>query len=210
MSYATESIEKYLADAAADQPAPGGGSVSALAGALAASMGEMAANFTLGRKKFEDVQQEVANCRRRLTLCRRQLLILMDADVTAYSAVSAAYGMPKETGAEKAARDGAVQAALREAASVPLNTMRQCGAVTETAARLVKIANPNLLTDLAVSAILAKASCAAARINVEINLQHIKDDPFTGAVRAEMDGLTQTVARCQEEVTRTVQARLAK
>ena len=88
----------YLEDAASKKPAPGGGSVSALAGALAAAMGEMVANFTAGRKKYADVEGEVRAILAGLTECRADLLELMDADVTAYGAVNAAYSMPRVGG----------------------------------------------------------------------------------------------------------------
>ncbi len=209
MGYVTETLERYLSDAASDKPAPGGGSVSALVGALAASMSEMAANFTVGKKKFEDVQQDVANCLRRLRLCRRRLLVLVDADVEAYRAVSAAYGLAKATDEEKATRQRAVQATLIEAMRVPLNLMRQCGAVAETAACLVRIANPNLLTDVGVSAILAEAACAAARLNVEVNLKYIHDKAVAGEIRPELDEISQQTVRCRQEVSGAVHEHLS-
>ena len=94
MPYANATLADYLSDAASDKPAPGGGSVSALAGALAASMGEMASNFTVGKRKFQDVEEEVTQCREQLEIARRKLLALVDADVEAYGALSQAYGLP--------------------------------------------------------------------------------------------------------------------
>ena len=119
----------YLEDAASKKPAPGGGSVSALAGALAAAMGEMVANFTAGRKKYADVEAEVRAVLARLTECRADLLELMDADVVAYGAVDAAYSMPAETDAQRAARKLATDKALRAAMQAPLRTMRRCAQV---------------------------------------------------------------------------------
>jgi formiminotetrahydrofolate cyclodeaminase len=98
--YRDGKLETYLEDAAAKKPAPGGGSVSALAGALAASMSEMVANFTVGRKKYADVEDEVQAILADLAGCRDALLGLMDADVEAYGSVNAAYSMPRETDGE--------------------------------------------------------------------------------------------------------------
>ena len=210
MGYAAGKIADYLADAASDKPAPGGGSVSALAGALAASMGEMAANFTTGRKKFKDVQPEISQSLERLTACRAKLLALMDADVGVYQDVSVAYGMPKGTEQESAARAEAIQNALQEAMKVPLSVMLQCAVVSEIAACLVRIANPNLITDVGVSAILAEAACAAAALNVEVNLKFIKDPAVAQRVRPEIAEIIQKTAECRGAVERAVHHHLSR
>ena len=209
MGYVAGTLENYVTDAASNKPAPGGGSVSALTGALASSMSEMAANFTVGKKRFTKVQDEVANCLSRLEACRRSLLRLVDVDVEAYGAVGAAYGMPKDTDEQKAARAEAVQKGLKEAMEVPLSVMRQCRLVAVTAAALVKIANPNLITDVGVSAILAEAACAAARFNVDVNLKYITDTSVSGGLRPELDEIEQTTTRCRGEVCSAVQGYLS-
>ena len=209
MGYPAEPLEKYLTDAASSLPAPGGGSVSALAGALAASMGEMAANFTVGKKKFKDVEPEVSDCLQRLEGCRGRLMGLMEADIEAYGALSAAYKMARGTDAEKTARDEAIQAALRDAMKVPLNIMRQCRTIAQTSARLVETANPNLITDVGVSAILAEAACAAARLNVEVNLKWIRDRDLVREVQPELEQVTAELRRCREEVSQRVRENLS-
>ena len=209
MSYRTEPLDRYVADAAAGEPTPGGGSVSAFAGALAAAMGEMAANFTTGRKKFADAQNEVQVCLAELCAAREELVQLMQQDVDAYASVSAAYAMPRQTDRQKTARKEAVQDALKGAMDVPLEAMRQCARVGLAAANLVQIANPNLITDVGVSAILAEAACAAARLNVEINLKYIRDEELVRQVRPEIDRLTQQTKKCRQEVAGRVYEHLA-
>ena len=198
----------YLEDAASKKPAPGGGSVSALAGALAAAMGEMVANFTAGRKKFADVEGEVRQVLAGLTECRADLLELMDADVIAYGAVDAAYSMPAEDDAQKAARKDAVGKALRGAMQVPLRVMRRCGQVGAAAERIARIGNANLITDAGVSAILAEAACAAARLNVEVNLKLLDDAGLRRSTVVEMDELTAQTRAAREAVARAVAAHL--
>jgi formiminotetrahydrofolate cyclodeaminase len=210
MAYAAESLETYLADAASNKPAPGGGSVSALVGALAGAMSEMAANFTVGKKKYEAVQPQIRACLARLEACRRDLLSLVDADVRCYSAVAQAYALPNATPQEQAARAAAIQDALKGAMDVPLRVVRQCCAVARTAAELVSIANRNLLTDVGVSALLARAACEAARLNVEVNLKFIKDELLVGRVRQEVDQASHTVAACCTQVVDAVAAYLAQ
>ncbi|MDP6438899.1 MAG: cyclodeaminase/cyclohydrolase family protein [Candidatus Brocadiia bacterium] len=210
MAYAQESLETYLADAASNKPAPGGGSISALTGALAASMSEMAANFTAGKKKYEPVQAQVQQCLEHLQTARQELLALVDADVEAYEAVGRAYGMAKDTPDAKAARAEAIQAALGSAMEIPLRVVRQCRGVALEAAELVGIANPNLITDVGVSAILARAACEAARLNVEVNLKYIKDEQLVARARPEVDEAVETCARCCRDITRAVGEHLSK
>jgi len=209
MSYLSGKLEQYVSDAAARKPAPGGGSVSGLAGALAAAMGEMAANFTVGNEKFASVEHEVNAALQELAECRKKLLSLMEADITAYEAVSAAYKMPRKSPEAKAARTEAIQQALKEAMKVPLNIMRQCARVADISVRLADIANPNLITDVGVSAILAEAACAAARLNVEINLKSLKDRALVEDAVREIEELTEKTQRLRGEVARKVQDHLA-
>jgi formiminotetrahydrofolate cyclodeaminase len=205
MNYTDCKIKRYLADAAADKPAPGGGSVSALTGALASSMSEMAANFTVGKEKYADVEDRVRNALKRLELSRGELLTLMDSDVAAYTAVNEAYAMPSESEEEKQQRDEAIQSALKEAMMVPLNIMRQCAKVAEAAANLVEIANRNLLTDVGVSGILAEAACSAARLNVDINVKYLKDQELIDEVTPQADQFIETTRSCRQKIEAAMQ-----
>ena len=206
--YREGSLLTYLEDAASKKPAPGGGSVSALAGALAAAMGEMVANFPAGRKKFAAVEGDVRQVLASLTECRADLLELMDADVIAYGAVDAAYSMPAEGDAQMAVRKEAVAEALRGAMQVPLRVMRRCGQVSAAAERMARIGNANLITDAGVSAILAEAACAAARLNVEVNLKLLEDTGLRRDTAREMDELTAQTRAAREAVLRAVAAHL--
>ena len=207
--YRQGGIEEYVSDAAANKPAPGGGSISALAGALAAAMSEMSANFTTGKKKYADVEDRIQELLVGLAGCRDALLDLVDKDVQAYGGVDVAYGMPRETDEEKAARKAAIGAALRGAMQAPLAVMRECGKVAGMAGRLVDIGNRNLITDVGVSAILAEAACAAARLNVEVNLKFIKDEQLTAETAAEMDALTGAATAARDAVSAKVADYLA-
>ncbi|NQT50533.1 cyclodeaminase/cyclohydrolase family protein [bacterium] len=192
--YRTRPIEAYLADAAAGIPAPGGGSASALAGALGATMACMAANFTVGKKKYRDVEPEVRGLLEQCDAGVKALAEHMDLDVAAYSTVSAAYGMPKATDDEKAARTQAIQAALRVALATPRAVVRQCLALIRLLGRLVEIANTNLISDVGVAAILLEAALRGAKMNVEINLAWLKDEAFVAETRAEMDAAAREAA----------------
>ena len=209
MSYISSDVREYLSDAASGQSTPGGGSVSALVGALAASMSEMAGNFTTGKEKYANVESEVNRLLSDLKRRRQKLLTLVDADVEAYGEVDKAYAMPKETEEEKADRTTALQVALGEAMKVPLNVMRQCAEISKTSVRLAEIGNPNLITDVGVSAILADAACAAARLNVEINLKYIKSPETVGKTREEVDKLAEETSGARSQVSEKVSKHLS-
>jgi len=206
--YRNGSLRKYLDDAAAGIPAPGGGSVSALAGALATTMGSMAANFTVGKKKFLDVELRVKSVLARLDREREMLLELMDQDVEAYGVVSSAYSMPRETSEEKAARTAKIQEALVVAMDVPLRTVRVCVDVLRELTELVDIANPNLISDVGVSAILAEAALRGAKLNVEINLMSLKDEALVKRTAEDIGGAAEEASRMLRGILSKVGAKM--
>ena len=185
--YIDGTIRAYVDDATSGNPTPGGGSIAAIAGALGMSMACMAANFTVGKKKFRAVETDV---RGRLGTClkaRDELLRLMDEDTQAYAAVSAAYGLPKDTPEQKAERAAAIQKALVTAMGAPLSAVRVCRDALGAAAALVDIANPNLISDVGVAALLTEAALRAAKLNVEINLKFLKDEALVKSTRKEIN-----------------------
>jgi len=203
MSYRQESIDKYVSDAASNQPAPGGGSVSALAGALGVSMGCMVANFTVGKKKYKDVEPRVQELLASCEKAMDELLDLVQADVDAYSKVSAAYGMPKGSDEEKAARTAAIQEALVIAMDAPLKAFRVCASVLDAYAELGKIGNKNLISDVGVAAILTEAALRGAKLNVDINLAFLKDEDL---VRKTRDEVERTAAEASDKAKAILEA----
>ena len=207
MGYQTESVWKYVSDAASGNPTPGGGSVSALAGALAASMSEMAANFTAGKEEYDDVEEEISRALSELKRARQKLLALMEADIEAYQDVDDAMKMPKDTEEQKQERSEKLEEALQEAAKVPLNIMRQCRKAAALTEQLSRIANPNLITDVGVAAELCGAACRAARLNVEINLKYMNDDEVRDELQSEMELLSEETTESCEAATTEVKER---
>ncbi len=203
-NYIEAAVRAYLQDAASDKPAPGGGSVSALAGALGCSMGEMAANFTVGKKKFASVQKEVEASLARLEESREKLSELIDEDARAYTAVTEAQALPKNTEEEKEIRKQKLKEALKGAMLVPLNIMRNCSKVASESELLAAKANPYLITDVGVCVIMAEAACAAARLNVEVNLKYLKDPQVESQVREETAKLCESTTAAHENVLKKV------
>ncbi len=182
-------IRDFAEKLAAGDAAPGGGSASALAGSMAAALAGMVASLTVGRPKYaehEVVMQAVLAQTGRL---RGQLLALVDADTVAYENVMAAYRLPKDDDEQKAARQSAIQEALKHAADIPLATVEACVQVLNLAALAAEHGNHNASSDAAVAGLLAHAGMLGAARNVRINLQQIKDAPFCGAAEARLSGL---------------------
>lgn len=199
--YVNKPLRIYMADAASGRPTPGGGSVSALGAALGTSMACMAANFTVGKKKFAAVEDQ---CRRALDRCNNaqaELLALMDEDANAYMHVSDAYAMPRGTDEEKAGRAEAIQKALRIAMDVPLRVFRICARVCDLLSELADIANPNLISDVGVAAALVQAGLEGAKLNIEVNLACMKDEAFVAQTRERID---EAAARSAEAAAETL------
>lgn len=208
--YSEGPIRKYLDDAASGNPTPGGGSTSALAGALGATMACMAANFTVGKEKFRTVEDE---CRAILVRCEasyRKLLDLMEADTRAYATVSAAYAMPRDSAEQKTARTAAIQHALRVAMDVPLAALRTCSEVIDDLERLADIANPNLVSDVGVAALLTYAALRGCKLNVEINLASIKDRDFVATHQEKIDAADLRARRIADAVMEKVYKAIRK
>jgi formiminotetrahydrofolate cyclodeaminase len=182
-------VQDFVEQLASASPTPGGGSASALAGAMAAAMVEMAANLTIGREKFRDVEEEMKVVLGRASELRDLMLDAVEEDTDAFDEVSQAYKMPKEGDEEKAARTEAIQTALKGATEVPMRVAKGAMETYQLAQIAMKKANPNVASDARVAMLLAEAAREGARANVDINLGMIKDEAFLARMRDELEGL---------------------
>lgn len=178
MSLATQSYADVLTAVADPAPVPGGGSVSALNGATAAALVEMVAASSAKKKAFADKADDLLTLAESAHSYRRELLALADRDAAAYASVSAAYKLPKDTEAQQADRQAAIQTALQLAADVPLETARGCMAVLHLALAVAEMGNPAAITDTAVAGMTAAAGIEGAILNVRINLADITDPAY--------------------------------
>lgn len=173
-----ESVERYVNDLAAKIHAPGGGSASALVGAIGVACLEMVANFTVDKKGYEQHQEEIKIILNRLENLRKALLGLMDEDVEVYTHLNQAYKLPKNTPEEQRSRSEEIQKALRFALSIPENILKISNLALEIAERLLHIGNKNLISDVFCGAEFLRAAVLGAKANVEINLNGIVDKAF--------------------------------
>lgn len=170
-------------------PTPGGGGAAALTGSQAAALLSMVINFTLGNKKYAAVEQIMAAYLTQSEQLRHALLAMADADVAAFTVVTAGYALPRETAEEKTARTAAIQAALKGAAEVPFTTAQHCLAVMELSEGVARQGNTNVVSDAATALYLAHAALQSAIINVNINLKFIKDETYVATWSAKRDEL---------------------
>jgi len=205
-----ESVTGFLGAVASSSPAPGGGSVAAHAGALAAALAQMVAGLTIGKKKYASVDAEMKELSIRAAALTNTLSALVKRDADAYTEVSSAYALPKETDTDKAARDQAIQGALLKAADVPLETARACAEVAELALTAAERGNTNAVSDAGVAALLAEAGCKAASYNVRINATSITDRGVATRLNDQTAEIVRRVSEAAAKVAATVEAALTQ
>lgn len=172
------SVEDFLDRLSSGEPTPGGGSASALAGALAAALVCMVCRLTLGRNRFLGVAPLMEKALDDAQTLQRRLLDGLERDSGAYQDVMTAYAMARATEAEKASRSEAIQRALREATRVPLSVASDCADALRLAQVVIEQGNPSAASDARVAALLGEAGGRGALLNVRINLPSIHDVEF--------------------------------
>ena len=192
-------VDRFVDEVSSESPAPGGGSVAALAGSLAAGLAAMVANLTVGKKGYDAAWAELSAMAERAQALKDRLLRAVDEDTEAFNAAMAAMRMPKGTPAEQAERDAALEAGYQQAARVPLDTAAACLEAIDLARLVAAKGNRNSASDAGVAALMARAGVEGAVLNVLINLGSVKDEAFKTTCRAETDDLSrQAGARCSE------------
>jgi formiminotetrahydrofolate cyclodeaminase len=186
MTLSQLSVTALLDAFASPDPTPGGGSASALAGALAASLLAMVASMPKTRANTPEERRALDEAAKTLGTLRHTLTELIDRDAAAYDLVVAAFKRPKASDEEKAARKAAIQGATRVATDVPLETMRGCAEVLGLAKIVGEHGNLNAASDIGVGAHLAMTGLTGGRLNAEINLAGLGDADYALKVREEM------------------------
>jgi methenyltetrahydrofolate cyclohydrolase len=204
----TDTIETFLAQLAARVPAPGGGATAGLHAAQAAALVAMVARYS-DSAKFADHAEEITTVTATADRLRKNALALAEEDAAAFTAVTQAYGLPKATPAEAAARSAAIAQALVAAAHVPAIVIAVSERVLSLAEQLLPIGNRNVISDVAAAAEAARAAATTARVNVEINLGGIKDPVIWGELAAVVETVDDLVLRA-EKVTAAVRDGLVR
>ena len=194
------SVEQFADITASDAPAPGGGSVAAVAGSLAAALSEMVANLTIGKKGYEDQEAEMKKLAAEGATLRSELIADIQKDTESFNGYMAALGMPKDTDEQKEIRSGKMQEGLKEAAKVPLEAAQTACKIFPIAEAVVKSGNKNAVTDGLVSALLARSAVIGALLNVKINLASITDEVFTAEMSKEVSALEREAVTYEQRI----------
>ena len=169
-------LRQFCNETLSDSPAPGGGSVAALMGALGVSLGGMVANLSAGKRGWDDKLQYFSDWAVKAQQLKDELLFLVDEDTAAFNKVMAAFGLPKDSAEEKAARSAAIQSANKYAAEIPLRVMETAFRTYQLLAEMADKGNPASISDVGVGALAVRACIEGAAMNVRINLSGLKDE----------------------------------
>jgi len=199
-------VDTLLQQVASAAPTPGGGSVSALAGAMGAALGAMVWRLTQAKGPSDLSEERLDDLIADLDRLRISLMASFDRDAASYEAVLAAMRLPKQSDAERVSRAAAIEAATRAATEVPLETARLCGEVLHRCAAAARLGHAQAVTDAGVGTQMAFAGLVGALYNVEVNLNGLSDEVFCGAASAEAAALRVAA----EEVVRGVDEEVAK
>lgn len=175
----------FADETASESPAPGGGSISAYMGALAASLATMVANLSSHKAGWDERWEEFSNWAVKGQRIKDELLHLVDEDTNAFNKIMDAFGLPKKTDDEKKARTAAIQEATKYATEVPFRTMQKAFEAFEVINAMVEIGNPNSVTDAGVGALCARSAVIGAGLNVKINAASLKDEVFKAKILAD-------------------------
>ena len=206
--YVEKPMIVFLDKLASRSPEPGGGSVSALVGALGAALVSMVGNLTLGKEKYADVQEEVEGLLGSSEALRDELQGLIQKDTEVYADVSAAFKLPRDTEEEKAERAARIQEALRKATEVPFHVAEACLRVARLSETSAEIGNVGAVSDAGVAVLLAEAAAQSAALNVKININSIEDQEFSRRRWDRVQEILQEAAALRERVLRLTYERL--
>ncbi len=181
------SMEEFIRELGSSAPAPGGGSVAAMNGAMAAALVEMVANLTIGNGKYEVVHEEMKDVQEQMNSWKIQFVEFIEKDSFAFMELMRAFKMPKETDEEKELRKAEIQRTTKEAARVPFEIGKLAYELLPYAETVIVKGNTNAVTDGMIAVINARAAVKSAFLNVKINLGSIKDEAFVKELADAMD-----------------------
>lgn len=201
-------VKGFAEETSRESPAPGGGTIAAYMGALGAALGTMVANLSSHKAGWDARWEEFSNWADKGQQLQRELLVLVDEDTEAFNRIMEAFGLPKGTDEEKAARTAAIQAATRFATEVPLHTMKAAFNVFELCKAMAEEGNPNSVSDAGVGVLAARAAVLGAGLNVKINASGLKDREVADKFVAEANELIEKANQLEAEILKIVESKL--
>ncbi len=204
----SQTIQAFAEETSRESPAPGGGTISAYMGALAAALGTMVANLSAHKAGWDDRWEEFSDWAEHGQTLMTELLRLVDEDTAAFNRIMAAFQMPKKTEADKAARAQAIQEATLYATQVPLQTMKAAVKTFDVCRAMAEQGNPNSVSDAGVGALAARAAVLGAGLNVKINAASLSDRPTAEALVAEADALIRQANEAEQQILAVVEEKI--
>src|SRR6266567_3651208 len=207
-SLAKMNLREFCNETLSDSPAPGGGSVAALMGALGASLGGMVANLSAGKRGWDDKLEYFSKWAVKAQQLKDELLALVDEDTAAFNKVMDAFALPKQSAEEKASRAAAVESATKYAAAIPLKVMETASKSYELLAEMAEKGNPNSISDVGVGVCATRACVDGAALNVRINLAGLKDEKFKSDLQKKVRKLQADSESQFKKIDQIVQSKL--
>ncbi len=204
----TLKLKEFLDETASSSPAPGGGSISALAAALGSALTSMVCRLTIGKKKYADVQTEMEKVLQKSEELRTKFTTIIDEDTEAFNKVMSAYGLPKETDEQKEKRGLAIQEATKSATLVPLKLLELCADAIELVKILAEKGNQNSISDAGVAVLMISTASKGAELNIRINLTSLQNADFIKDIKDRIQALTLHINSTSELILTNVSLKL--
>lgn len=204
MSFVTVSCTEFVDALASKAAVPGGGGASALVGAIGTALGNMVGSLTVGKKKYADVEADIIALQAQATALQNELLHLVDQDAVVFEPLSKAYGIPKDD----PNRESIMEAALKDACSVPMDIMRACAKSIDVIAEFAAKGSALAISDAGVGVAFAKAALMGASLNVFINTKSMTDKAYASTIENEADGLLNKYCALADKIYQSVISRL--
>src|SRR6184192_1119787 len=202
-------LRRFCNETLSDSPAPGGGSVAALMGALGVSLGGMVANLSAGKRGWDDKLQYFSDWAVKAQQLKDELLFLVDEDTAAFNKVMAAFGLPKDSAEEKAARSAAIQSANKYAAEIPLRVMETASKAYSHLGEMAEKGNPASISDVGVGLLALRACIEGAALNVRINLAGLKDEKLKSTLQKKVQKITAESDSEFKKISQIVESKLS-
>ena len=203
-------LRQFCNETLSDSPAPGGGSVAALMGALGVSLGGMVANLSAGKRGWDDKLKYFSDWAVKAQQLKDELLFLVDEDTAAFNKVMDAFALPKDSAEEKAARSTAIQTANKYAAEIPLRVMETASKAYQILAEMAENGNPASISDVGVGLLATHACISGAALNVRINLAGLKDEKLKSALQEKVRKLSATSESEFKKIDQIVESKMSQ
>ena len=208
MGFSNQPCDEFIEVLASKAPVPGGGGASALVGAVGTALGNMVGSLTVGKKKYADVEAEIIELQKRSTSLQNHLLLLMERDAMVFEPLSKAYGLPKNTEEEKAHKAEVMEAALKEACSVPMEIMEKCCEAIDIIDEFAKKGSVIAISDAGVGATFLRSALEGASLNVYINTKSMADREYAESLNKKADEMLDVYGKKADLIFKSVLNRL--